>query len=676
MLAAARELTYFAATVTMMNGADTLRSLLERRLTRRAALEGASSLAALSLVARGAWPDEPRPGALAFERIAPSRDDRVTVPKGYRAGPVLRWGDPLGPGAPSLAAERVPAGLLLEAGAAAAQARQFGYNCDGVGLFELDSRRVLICVNHEYPSPELLFPGWDEARAAGKLADFVRAHPSTVAYMQAAVGMSVVELERGAAWRYRVDSPYNRRLTANTPIELTGPARDHPLLNPKREPVPIVLGTFGNCAAGTTPWGTYLTAEENVDEYFGNGGAATLDAAVADAHHRFGVRARDSVFRWEHADARFDVAKNPAELLRFGWIVEVDPREPGRPPKKRTALGRVKHESATTTLAADGRAVVYMGDDQQFEYLYKFVSTDRFDPERRDASRDLLDRGTLHVARFFDDGGGEWLPLEFRGHAELTPERGFASQGDVVLRCRDAADRVGATALDRTEDIAINPRTHNVYVACTQNLDRDRGLIAVSGRQLDTRTDAVNPRAPNVAGHILEIAEAGGDAAATTFRWDVFLLAGDPAAGRLLATLPPAHDRSLAAEVAYFGGAAQSDELSAFANPDNLGFDAAGNLWIVTDGTQPGDNNNGCFVCPTEGPERGAVRQFMSGPLGAEICGCELSADGRALFLTVQHPGAGGTAAAPISRWPDGGGAAPRPSVVVIEHAGGAPVGS
>ncbi|HZF28424.1 MAG TPA: PhoX family phosphatase [Gammaproteobacteria bacterium] len=659
-----------------MNSADTLRSLLERRLTRRAALGRASRLAALSLVAGDAWCDEPRAGALTFERIAGSKDDRVTVPRGYRAEPLLRWGDPLVPGASALAVERVADGLLLDAGAPAAQARQFGYNCDGIGLFELDARRVLICVNHEYPSPELLFPGWDEARAAGKLAEFVRAHPSIVAYMQAAVGLSVVELERGSAWRYRVDSPYNRRLTASTPIELAGPARDHALLNPKRERLPIVLGTFGNCAAGTTPWGTYLTAEENVDEYFGNGGAATLDGALADAHRRFGLRARDSVYRWEHADARFDVAKNPAELLRFGWIVEVDPREPSRLPKKRTALGRMKHESATTTLAGDGRAVVYMGDDQQFEYLYKFVSAGRFDPERRDASGDLLDRGTLHVARFFDDGRGEWVPLKFREHAELTPERGFASQGDVVLRCRDAADRVGATALDRTEDIAVNPRTHNVYVSCTQNLDRDRGSIVVAGRQLDTRTDAVNPRAPNVAGHILEIAEAGGDAAATAFRWEVFLLAGDPAGGRLLTALPPAHDRSLAAEVAYFGGAARSDELSAFANPDNLGFDAAGNLWIVTDGTQPGANNNGCFVCPTEGPERGAVRQFMSGPIGAEICGCELSADGRALFLTVQHPGSGGTAAAPISRWPDGGAAAPRPSLVVIEHAAGDVVGS
>jgi hypothetical protein len=288
----------------------------------------------------------------------------------------------------------------------------------------------------------------------------------------------------------------------------------------------------------------------------------------------------------------------------------------------------------------------------------------------------LLDEGTLHVARFFDDGRGIWVPLVFGEHAELTPARGFASQADVVLRCRDAADRVGATPLDRTEDIAVNPRTRNVYVSCTQNLDRDRGSILIGGRQLDTRTDAVNPRAPNVAGHILEIAETGADAAATTFRWEVFLLAGDPAQGRLLAALPPEHDRSLAADVAYFGGAAPSEELSAFANPDNLGFDAAGTLWIVTDGTQPRDNNNGCFVCPTDGPDRGAVRQFMSGPVGAEICGCELSADNRALFLTVQHPGAGGSAAAPISRWPDGGAAAPRPSVMVIERANGDLVGS
>jgi secreted PhoX family phosphatase len=658
--------------------ATPLRLLLERRLDRRRLLRGGLEVAAWSLAAQTAWPQTAEQGRLTFTRVAASQRDAVIVPEGYDAQVVLRWGDPLFAGAPALDPLRVAAGALLAPDAAAAQERQFGYNCDGIGWFELDERRSLLCVNHEFPSPALLFPGWVEARDARSLGAFVRERPSTVAYMQAAVGLSVVELERGATWRYRTDSPFNRRVTANTPIEITGPARDHPLLNPRGDAAPVALGTFGNCAAGATPWRTYLTAEENVDDYFGNGGAWSGDGDQVRGmsqteqdlllvHTRFGFRRRDSAFRWEYADKRFDSAANPSESLKFGWIVELDPFDPRSRPKKRTALGRFKHECATTVIAGDGHAVAYMGDDQQFEYLYKFVSRDRFDPARPEANRDLLDAGTLYVARFSDDGRGEWLPLVHGAHPELTRERGFASQGDVLLRCREAADRLGATPLDRPEDVAVHPRNGNVYVACTQNLARDGGVETHAGRELDTGTDAANPRAPNAAGHILEIAEQGADAAATAFRWEIFLLAGAPAGERLLATLPAEHAGSLAADATYFGGVTEAEELSAFANPDNLGFDGDGNLWIVTDGTQPGDNNDGCFVCPTEGPDRGRVRQFMSGPVGAEVCGCTFTDDGGTLFLTLQHPGEAGSATAPQSHWPDGGTAAPRPSLVAIE---------
>jgi uncharacterized protein len=646
-----------------------LRILFERRLSRRLLLGRGAELAALSLAVGAAW--SPRAAQLLPSRIAPSRRDEVIVPKDYGTTVVLRWGDPLFRDAPALDAHRVAAGVLLEAGAATEQARQFGYNCDGVGLFDIDERRALICVNHEYPVPALLFPGWSEALAGRAVGAFVREHPAAVRYMQSAVGLSVVELERDGVWRYRADSRFNRRVTATTPIELSGPARDHPWLNPRREQTPLVLGTFGNCAAGATPWRTYLTAEENVDDYFGNASPAQdRGGTMGDlqrAQLRFGRRERDSAYRWEYADERFDMRLNPAESMKFGWIVEVDPFAPNSRPKKRTALGRFKHEGATTVLTADGRVAVYMGDDQQFEYLYKFVTRDRFDPRRPEANRDLLDAGMLHVARFADDGTGEWLPLVHGAHPELTAERGFASQSDVVLRCREAADRLGATPLDRTEDVAVHPRNGNVYFACTMNPNRGAGVITTGGREIDGHTDAVNPRAPNPAGHIVELIEDGANGAATRFRWEIFILAGTPAPGRLLATLPSAHAGSLAADVAYFGGASDSGELSAFANPDNLGFDRDGNLWIVTDGPQPGDNNDGCFVCPTEGPARGRVQQFMSGPLGCEVCGCEFSSDGRTLFLTIQHPGEGGTATAPQSRWPDGGDAAPRPSLVAIE---------
>jgi hypothetical protein len=645
---------------------ETLRALFQRRVNRRRLMGKSCELAALSLVAGRSWPSERSP--LGFKRVAASKQDAILVPEGYVATTVIRWGDALFSGVAPLDPSRIADGVLLEPGAAQAQARQFGYNCDGIGLFPLAAGGLVMCVNHEFPSPALMFPGWDEARQARALGAFVAEHPECVAYMQAAVGLTVVELAWDGEWKYRPGSRYNRRITAHTPIEIAGPGRMHPLLNERQAAVPLAFGTFNNCAAGQTPWGTYLTAEENVDDHFGNASAAQLEPELANVHRRFGTRLRDSAFRWEYADPRFDMAMNPAESLKFGWIVELDPMDPTRPLKKRTALGRFKHEGATTVLAEDGRVAVYMGDDQQFEYLYKFVTAGRFDARRPRRNRDLLDTGTLYVARFLDDGRGEWLPLVWGEHPELTPERGFHSQGDVVLRCREAADRLGATPLDRPEDVAVNAHTHNVYVACTQNMNRDSGVAEIAGRQLDTSTDAVNPRAPNAAGQIVELAEAGADAAALTFRWEIFLLAGVPASDSLLSMVPP-HGGSLTADVTYFGGYTDVPTLSAFANPDNLTFDDAGHLWIVTDGVQSGAHNNGCFVCPTEGTDRGQVRQFMSGPIGAEICGCEITADGRTLFLTIQHPGSGGSVAAQVSHWPDGGNAAPRPSLVAIQPA-------
>jgi secreted PhoX family phosphatase len=493
-----------------------------------------------------------------------------------------------------------------------------------------------------------------DARAAGA---FVR-RPSVVGTCKPP-SAGVIESARASKWAYVRDSRYNRRI-GSTAMEITGRAR-HALLNPRGERAPP--RSARSATARRHDAAHLITAEEM---------STIISATVPQqADHRYRVdvslRLRDSAYRWEHADPRFDVAANPAELCKFGWIVELDPFDPASRPKKRTALGRFKHEGATTVLAADGRAVVYMGDDQQFEYFYKFVSRGRFDVARPEANRDLLDEGTLYVARLDDDGRGEWLPLVHGEHPELTPERGFASQADVVLRCREAADRLGATPLDRPEDVAVHPSTGHVYLSCTQNLARDQGEAAVAARTLDTRTDRASPRAPNTAGHIVELIERGADAAATAFRWEIFLLAGTPNRQQLVAALPAEHLGSLAANVTYFGGATDVGELSAFANPDNLGFDNDGNLWIVTDGNQPDDNNDGCFACPTEGPERGHVRQFMSGPLGAEVSGCQFTADGGTLFLTLQHPGEAGSATNPQSHWPDGGEAAPRPSVIAIE---------
>jgi len=648
------------------SSSETFRSLLRRRLSRRTLLRGSASVLACSTLPASVWP-QTKGAPFGFARVTASREDRVIVPEGYLSDVVIRWGDALTAGGESLDARRVAAGGLLERGAAAAQARQFGFNCDGIGLFALADSRWLMCVNHEFPIPDLMFPGWAEARRNRTRHELVRARPGTVAYMQASVGVSVVELEYDGAWGFRRDSRFNRRITATTAMQFAGPAENHALLAGVDADGPgRVLGTLCNCAGGTTPWGTYLTAEENTDDFFGNLEQAELPSGLARAYERFGARARESIYRWEFADARFDVARTPHEPLKFGWIVEIDPHDATQPIKKRTALGRFKHEAATTVLTADGRVAVYMGDDQVFEYFYKFVTAGRFDPARPERNRDLLDTGTLYAAKLNEDGSGEWLPLVWNEHPELTPARGFHSQGDVVVYCREAADRVGATPLDRPEDVAVRPVDGRVYLSCTENTERGEGDAAPSVGAHTPGSDAANPRAPNPSGHILELIEDAGDAGAMRFRWEVFMLAGDPRAGGLLAALPRTGDLPLAADVTYFAGFADPGKLSAFANPDNLGFDGDGNLWIVTDGTQPGDNNNGCFVCPTQGEWRGAVRQFMSGPVGAEVCGCTFTPDDRTLFLTVQHPGEGGSVEEPRSHWPDGGDAAPRSSLIAI----------
>jgi uncharacterized protein len=644
---------------TTPRSADAFESVLKRRLTRRRLLVRGSELAAATCVVELARTGAAAASDSGFEPIAPSAADAVIVPEGFRSTVVLRWGDPLFPGVPALDPTAVAAGALLEPGAARAQARQFGFNCDGLGLFPVGPERLVVCVNHEFPSPDLLFPGWGEARRTQTRGRFVERNAEAVPYMQAAVGISIVELRRERAWRFEAGSPFNRRLTAHSRMELAGPARSHPLFRPTGGRPPLIaLGTLGNCAAGSTPWGTYLTAEENTDDYFGNTAAAQLPAALGRAYERFGTRSGDSAYRWEYTDPRFDVAANPHESLKFGWIVEIDPFDAGRPIKKRTALGRFKHEGATTVLTGDGRAAAYMGDDEVFEYFYKFVSRDVVDLDDRSRNRDLLDEGVLHVARFFDDGRGEWVPLVWNEHPELGERHGFRSQGDVVIRCREAADRAGATPLDRPEDVAVDPRTGRVYLACTRNTTR--GDAGAPG------ADAVNPRAPNPHGHIIELIEDRDDAGSTTFRWELLILAGDPARSGLRTT-PVTAGSQLRSEETYYAGAADPDDLAPFASPDNLGFDSSGNLWIVTDGAQPRGTNDGCFVCPTSGPLRGAVKQFMSGPVGAEICGCELTADDRTLFLTIQHPGAGGSVTAPVSRWPDGGSAVSRPSLIAID---------
>jgi len=616
-----------------------------------AGVTGGVSLPAVAAGSPSSAGGDVQGGALTFPAVPPNRLDSVVVPNGYDHAVVIRWGDPVVPGAPRFdPRKQTPA----------AQAEQFGYNNDYVAVIPLDrswhggAGRALLVVNHEYTNEELMFPGVTTA-------DGTTIEQRKIA--MAAHGLSVVELERvhhTGQWRpVKNGWRYNRRLTAQSPFRLTGPAAGSPLLKTTADPTGTrVLGTLNNCAGGTTPWGTTLHGEENFNQYFvgGNG----VPEADKPALKRYGIDVVTAVpagnRKWHEADPRFNLTEHPHEANRFGWVVELDPKDKNSTPRKRTALGRMKHEGATISLAADGRAVAYMGDDERFDYIYKFVSDKRMRTGNSRADREhnltLLDSGTLYVARFRGDsppseidgtgklpsdgafdGAGEWIPL-VRGNQSLVPGM---TVDEVLVFTRIAADKVGATKMDRPEDIERNPVDGKVYVALTNNTNRGATGAAPA--------DEPNPRNANKHGHILTIAEAGNDAAATTFAWALPLVCGDP------------NDPST-----YFAGFDKT-KVSPISCPDNVAFDAAGNLWIATDGNQLGAND-GLFAMPVTGPETGHLKQFLSVPIGAETCGPFITPDQRSVFVAVQHPGelSGASFDNPKSTWPDGNYA--RPAVV------------
>jgi hypothetical protein len=579
----------------------------------------------------------PRPG-IRFEPVAltPGNVDDITVSPGHTIEVLLKWGDPILPEGQAFDPSRLTA---------SDQEKQFGYNCDYTCFFPLPrdadaSDHGLLWTNHEYTNPELMFPGYDAKKATRALVD----------YELAAHGGSVVELKRdGSRMTVQRASRYNRRITGTTPMAVSGPAAGHDWLKTSADPTGRrVVGMLNNCAGGQTPWGTVLTCEENFHEYFGNAGKLPGSDPRSTVHGRYGMPAGSTNRRWEEHHDRFDVTKEPNEAFRFGWVVEVDPHDPASTPVKRTALGRFRHEGATFAVSPSGRVAFYSGDDERFEYVYKFVTNRAWDPANREANKDLLDEGTLYAAKFDDDGTGRWLPL-VAGQGPLTADKGFASQGDVAIKTRLAADAVGATKMDRPEDVQQNPVNKKIYMAMSNN--NMRGGERLPG------TDKANPRADNRWGHVLEVTETNDDVAATTFAWEMFLLCGDPA------------DRST-----YFAGFPK-ERVSRVAAPDNLNFDLDGNLWIATDG-QPAvfQTNDAVHVVPTAGPERGRVQTFLTGVSGCELTGITFTPDNRTLFVAVQHPGEYGTLEKPISRWPDRG-ALPRPSVVQVWNSSGGRVG-
>jgi len=575
-----------------------------------------------------------------FTPVAPNTDDAVRVPAGHSSDVVIRWGDPVVPGAPE---------FDFENQTAAAQARQYGFNCDLAVLFPMDDRdeRFLLTVNHEYTTEPMMFRGYDDEEPTREQVEIA----------WAAHGLSVVELSSraGDGGLDPVMGSYNRRITALTPFELRGPAVG-PLTRTAADPTGArVLGTLNNCAGGHTPWGTVLSGEENFNQYFGTAGSVT-DADRLAALERYGIAVGESGRKWERFDDRFDLATEPNEVNRFGYVVEVDPWDPNSTPVKHSALGRFKHEGGTIHVTGDGTVVAYSGDDERFDYLYKFVSSRKIVPGRTAAARRenmrILDEGTLYVATFTGnspaseidgsgalpsdgafDGTGTWIPLMTVGadgravsHVEgMTPEQ-------VAVHTRMAGDAVGATKMDRPEDVEPSPTTGKVYMALTNNT-----------RRTVEQVDEPNPRHDNKHGQVVEITD---DHAGTTFGWNLLLVCGDPAAADT-----------------YFGGFDKS-KVSPISCPDNVAFDPAGGLWVSTDGNALGFND-GLYSVATEGPNRGETKLFLTVPVGAETCGPLVFAD-RAI-VNVQHPGEkdGATPENPASHWPDGGTSQPRPSTVV-----------
>lgn len=586
-----------------------------------------------------------------FTEIAHGVDETHHVAPGHQAEILIRWGDPVTADAPA---------FDPMAQSAESQKRQFGYNNDFIGFLPLpadgsDPDRGLLFVNHEYTIPELMFAGI--RRDKGN--PFADMNADRVATEMAAHGASIVEIRRGrdGKWAVVPGSSYNRRITAgDTEMHLTGPCAGHAAMKTSADPTGRrVIGTVNNCAGGTTPWGTVLTAEENFNGYFMGLPGPDADAAALG---RYGIPG--GWYNWGAHDARFDIGREPNEANRFGWLVEVDPYDPQSMPRKRTALGRFKHEGASTIVDDDGSVAVLSGDDERFDYVYRFVADGKFNPADRAANMGLLDSGTLSVARFNADGSMTWLPLVF-GKGPLTVANGFADQGDVLIRARLAADALGATRMDRPEDVEINPVTRKAYIALTNNSKRKE-------------TDPANPRAANIWGQILEMAPADGRFSGDGWRWDMLVLAGNPADPASAATYHPA-----------------TSENGWFACPDNLAVDPKGRLWVATDQgggwSKASGTADGIWALQAEGPERGTGRMFFRVPVGAEMCGPSFSADGQTLFVAVQHPAADGakdyapfgresTFEDPATRWPDfADGMPPRPSVVMIRRDDGGPIG-
>ena len=553
-----------------------------------------------------------------FKQVEANSLDTVTVPEGFKWQVVASWGDPLWSKAMTFD--------QASRGDGASQELAVGDNNDGMSLFVNNGRNVLVS-NNEYVNREIFHGNRDGGKPQS--ADDIRKS-------KAAHGVTVMEItNQGGQWKIVKDAPLNRRITADTPMEITGPARGHDLMKTAADPSGTkALGTWNNCGNGQTPWGTYLTCEENFNGYFSSSDEAFK---MPDALKRYGVPTKDSGYNWIMADERFDVSKHPNEPNRFGYVVEIDPMDPRSTPKKRTALGRFKHENAEVVLNADGHVVVYLGDDERGEFLYKFVSAGKYSAAGDNS--ELLADGALFVAKFDDDMNGRWI--------ELTPQAtGMASKAEICIHTRQAASAVGATTMDRPEWVAAHPKKAEVYCALTNN--KNRGKKPNAGGDA-TPVGGPNPREGNNYGQIVRWQPKGGDHTSSEFTWDLFVLAGNPTV----------HNDA-------YAGSKNINADNMFNSPDGLKFDSKGFLWIQTDGNYSnakdfaGMGNNQMLIGD---PDSGEIRRFMVGPKECEITGITWSADKKTVFVGIQHPGEDGD-----SHFPDGGQSVPRSSIVAISR--------
>lgn len=598
--------------------------------------------------------EEPRGPLLGFDPVKFSTADSIVVPAGYTANVIAPWGTALVAGAPTWRGDGSES--------AADQAKQVGENHDGIHFFPLDgqqgggsnSEEGLLVMNHEYCTTKNL-------SGTGRVYQYLfgadprntnpwseeKAHKAMNAH-----GVSVIHIKRDAQGKWDIvsGSKLNRRITAQTEMELTGPVAGDVLVRTNADPSGRkVFGTINNCGNGWTPWGTYLTCEENFNTYFGTqtgGDQRTVE------QKRYGIQATSTSYRWAEVVERFDYVKEPNESHRFGWIVEIDPFNPDSKPKKRTALGRIKHENAAYRLSADNRIVVYTGDDQANDYIYKFVSDGKF-VQGGDNSK-LLDSGKLYVAKFNNDkasegfmGKGEWLLLDRDANPVLAADPRFVNQAAVLVYTRIAADLLGATKMDRPEWVAVHPTNGDVYVTLTNNSSRTEG------------DGGPNPRAQNRYGQIVSWRETDGDPTATSFEWDLFVLAGNP---------------NVYPETDLRSGSENITKENTFNSPDGLGFDQFGRLWIQSDGaySNTGDyegQGNNQMLCAD--PNTKEIRRFLVGPKSCEVTGIAFTPDSKTMFINIQHPGE-----ADDSQWPDMTGGMPRSATVIITKNDGGVIGS